>query len=434
MTLRLLPTRLPSAAWSALDVMTQRGAAAVAVLVLAALTDPEIVGVVSIATLLLTLYQALFEAPVRQSGYRAISGGRVGIAAVRRLALFGGIAGSLVLALAISSVLLMLSSPANQFVLVFYALVPAIVSWYLPGLLIEQHSGRWPSVAVRRIVSVCVGVCLGGSVLLFGEPILAIVVLTCSAELVFAVLTYVTAKRTDELDLGHDEYRSSVYRRDLFSTCALSVFGWLRGQLDRVSIVSIAGPAVLGSFTLAYAVARAPADAAMAGMSNLFRSELASGAQSSDDFQRLFARHYIRLVAVGTACFLFATASAFALSLVLDDHEWGSSLSVVPLLASSVYTSAFVWSINALLNHVGLAKRVYVIQWLEIGLSVLVGCVMVQSFTLGVLALLGREFVGACLTYCVARRFVSFATVVRLACASIGSLAVSGVLWFVLGT
>ncbi|ETA04890.1 hypothetical protein V525_21705 [Gordonia alkanivorans CGMCC 6845] len=351
---------------------------------------------------------------------------------LRRLAFIGSVVGALALAISIASVLIVLAGPRSQMILVAYALVPAIVGWYLPALLVEQHTGRWVAVAARRMVAVFVGLGLAAASLLILEPVFAVVVLTCSAEVIFGALTRMSAKRIDELYEGRAEFDTSVYRHDLLSTCALSLFGWLRGQLDRVAIVAIAGPTLLGSFTLSYAVARAPADAAMAGMSNMFRSELASGLQSSDQFRRLLARQYVRLIVVGTVCFLVSIILSFSLASFLGD-DWRQSLSVVPLLASSVYTSGFVWSVNALLNHVGLAKRVYGIQWFEVCLSVLVGVVMVQSFVLGVAVLLIREFVGACLTSYVARRFVSRLTVARWAGASICSLAVSCALWFVVG-
>lgn len=390
---------------SAADVLIQRGVSSVVVLIMAVFTTPSVVGLVSAATLLVTLYQAAFEAPVRQSGYRALAGSSSDRASLVRVLRVGGLVGGLIVGLSIYFVLLWQNASGWEYIVILYGVIPLIVSWYLVSLLSAQAEGLWATIVYCRLASVFGAALIAVPVLIWFDPVVGVVLQAVLSELLFALP--IRALNHSAVARGRGWSLSDGYMRDVRQTSALSLFGWMRGQSDRLWLLVLGGAAVLGSYSVAYALARSAPDAGLVGLTNLYRANLAKCGFDNESIRRQLRSQVVRVMALSWSGLLLAVGAAFAVRFLWRTSAWSGSSYVVPILAFSVFASSMSWTLNATLNHTGESRSVYWIQWFEIALSAVVGVLLARSIFVGSVAVCVREVVGSVLVLRVSSRYVA---------------------------
>ncbi|AMY52597.1 hypothetical protein [Rhodococcoides fascians] len=396
-----------SMVWAILDTLSQRGGAAFVLLVVSWAANPSVVGQISAATIALTLYIALLEAPIRQTAHRVVKTGTEGNRALTVLALKSGVIGSSVVMLLIW-LLHELDIISDLYPLLGLGLAPLITSAYLVRMIRIQSMGGWRTLGMARACSVMVSLLLSVFLVLRGSPEAAVVVQVLVGEILFASVVFCTRVAAP---VKASAFVRDSFRRDLVGTAALSVFGWLRGQSDRLALLVVVPSSVLGLYSLSYAVARAPAEAAVAGAINSLRAALAAG--PGNDFQYInstFGSTVKKFTVICAVLFVFSCTLCLLLYVFVLGPEWHYALSAVPLFASSIYASSFSSSVNALLNHLGLSSRSYRVQLLEIVIGICIGLAFLLNFRVGVVSFVAREVVASLLLYYAVRRFVKIRT------------------------
>lgn len=397
-----LSRRRSSSIWAILDSLAQRGGSAFVLLVVSWASNPVVVGQISAAMIALTFYQAALEAPIRQTAHRVIRAGESGSDQVQRLALRSGLLGVLGVFL---MVLLIYATGFldSWYPLALLALVPAITATYLLRLIRVQSEGDWQYLAASRVFSISVSLVLSIWLAIQHSATLAVVVQAIVSELIFAILVF--RKRLPKVSPAIVLDMAAI-RSDLRGTSALSIFGWLRGQTDRIVLLVVAPSAILGFYSLSYAVARAPAEAAVSGSINALRARLASGKSGDFGFIKIvFEQSVKKTAAICVAFYVVACVSSAFLYEFFLGPEWSVALILVPVFASSIFASSFSSNVNALLNHLGLTRRSYRVQVMEILLSIAVGVAFSVDMRLGVVIFVVRDFLSATILWTVSRRF-----------------------------
>ena len=221
--------------------------------------------------------------------------------------------------------------------------------------------------------------------------------------------------------------------KDLRQTSVLSLFGWLRGQSDRLWVLVIGGATVLGIYSVAYALARSASDAALVGLTNLYRLGLAKAGFTTPAIQRQLRAQVVRVMVLSWLCLCMAVVTAVCVEYFWRSPSWSGSSRIVPILAFSVFASSVSWSINATLNHTGESRSLYWIQWLEMSLAVVVGILLAHSIFVGAIAVCVREFVGSLLGALAARRYLQARVLfIWLVNCGAGGIACGSATWFLL--
>lgn len=378
-------SRARSLLWSAAEGLSQRGATAIATFVLAALTGPSAVGAVAAVVLAIGVYQAGAEVPLRQSGQRLVlaAGGE---RRLRRWSRVAGAAGFAIVATTLGVMSLGYVSGATAVALLPFVLVPIVSSLEVGAVVRLQQLHRWALLASARTVSGVVALAVGVTVALLTHSPLAMAVQFLLAELIFAAAVIRAAHRSQSIDgCGKD----SAFRGDFTQTAVSSLLSWSRGQTDRVGIGVLAPPSVLGSYSLATAMSRAPAEAVLSGTANALRVHLA---QSSDvDLRAVVTANERRMQVLMVASAFASAIGVYAVAQFLLGPKWDGALQAVPIFIASVFATAHALVCGVLLNHLGLSRRAYSTQAAEALLSLGIAAGALVDLRLGAILFLVRE-------------------------------------------
>lgn len=425
--------RVPAFVWAVGDTLVQRGGSAVVLMTLAGLTSPTVVGVIAILTLVLTLYQACVEAPLRQIAFRTLQAGSGGTEFIKRASTTGGFLGSLLLLIIATALILgeSMSEEAGRVTLLIFALVPLVTSKSLRRLMECQRDGDWRRIAISRMGATFVSFIAAAGFVVIGVPVAAVPVQAFACEVVFWLLIRPGTPKTAAVVGGTQDVS---FFSDFRSTALLSLFGWLRGQGDRLALSIIAGPGALGVYTIGYAFARAGFDGAANGSMNLFRSRLAQGNLSSGSRTNSLFRSqlFLLIVIAGFISGISLVATAILYKLFLGE-VWRTSVAIAPMIVASSFACAYTWSMNAYLNHTGQTRKAYKIQWFEIIAGLGVAAVIAWNIYFGIVCLVLRDVLSAIFLAVVAREEIEVRHCLVWGLPCLGSFVLALLSWYLIG-
>jgi drug/metabolite transporter (DMT)-like permease len=160
-------------------------------------------------------------------------------------------------------------------------------------------------------------------------------------------------------------------------------------------LVSVSAQAVLGLYSLGYAVARAPGDAALSGANSLLRARLAHTENEVGRLGDVLHDHIVAVLRVLLLALLGLAVGLLGLGIKGVATSWSSVTILAAIMGGSMLASAFAWSNAVLLNHRQQSARVYPVQLLEIVASLGIGWLLTIDTTLGAIAFFVREVVDA---------------------------------------
>jgi len=321
--------------WSALERALPRAASAVILLLFAALVVPDAVGVYSIALLAVTFLQSAFELSMRQFAVGLVRS-ESGLRIIRRFQVVYLTSG-VVLVLGVLAVLELIGAAPTVWIasLLPLILVPGLGALAIRAVAELQRSGRWRLLAQLQTGAAAVGLGVGVPVVLVTGSPLGPALFAATSEGVFAILAVRFASRLprSELDSSGDGARTL---RGFVAVGASSVLTWVQLNLDRLLIALLAGPAVLGLYTLAWSLSRSGADAVSAASSNVLRPQLFEASEvGRSGAERMAMEHVIKNAA--TLVFLGgAVVSIVALTILpqILGQEWQGAIDAIPAMVS----------------------------------------------------------------------------------------------------
>lgn len=320
-----------------------RGFSAMLILLLAVLTNPTVVGTYAYVTLLYTAIQAGTELAARQVLLRVATERRSGAHFWRYYrAIVPPVACLLLLSLIVVLKLLgVVNAWWDALGLIPIAFAPAMTTAGLPAVGSLQVAGKWATIARAQMLGSLAGASIAIPLLVLTRSALGPASQVLVSEALVTLWCVRAARRLDQ-----PRPRSGLGQRsigaDMMSMSAYTLASWLQGQAERVLLGILAGPAVLGTYSTASAIARAPGDALAASTANVVRAEIANLRDPEDVRHR--AQHILikaMLLAGG------GFAASLLLSLVLRPimgSAWSTALGLVPILAISAFPSVLAWS------------------------------------------------------------------------------------------
>lgn len=376
------------------------------VFVLAALTNPGVVGVYTAATLLYTAIQALSESAVRQVLPRVIL--RQSFMA-RYISLTSAIACS-VLVLGIGAIWLVTRDKSGYAALVMLplALAPALNARGLPAVGQLQANGRWAALARSQLIATftafvltvpitfATGSSLGAALYLpLAEGLNALLACRASRE----VATPDQSTLDADPRLGHDLRYMALY----------SGGAWLQGQADRVLLGLLSGASTLGTYSVASSLARSLGDPLAASTANLLRVDLSRVGSSVEEAKSAARRVMLRGLALATGAAVVSVAFARLIAAPILGPQWHAAINVLPILALTCIPSALNWSGSALQVHLGRARSSLAIPIVGVLFAPVIAIVATHTLDAAAWIVLAREFAVCITSFAFARRIVPWA-------------------------
>jgi len=368
----------------------------------AAVSTPQIVGIYSVLVILTTGLQSAFELPIRQYAVGLIES-RLGMRWLRRYQLTYALIG----AAAILGMVLLLfrTSPADVpptqiLVMGLMAIVPVLNAAGTAAVARLQMANRWRFLAGIQLVALACGMAVAVPALLWTHGSLGPVLLAVVSEAVTTVVVVFAAGRVaSQIRTLSDPFIPS--RPEYLAVVVTSLSVWIQGNLDRLLIAAFAGAAALGLYSFAWAVARSFTDASAAGLINLLRPRLITVAKDArSGVLSALARPAIPLV--GLASLTIAIGAVIVIPLILS-ADWLPVLSVVPLISLVAMPAVYEALTQTYLIVDGRAKSLYVVRAVAIGLTIPVGLAAIVSLQLAAIVLFVRQIVTLVLTLRIAR-------------------------------
>jgi len=324
-----------------------RAFSAMLILLLAALTNPTVVGTYAYVTLLYTAIQAGTELAARQVLLRVVGERRRGAHFWHRYrAIVPPVAGLLLLGLIVVLKLVgIVAAWSDALFLVPIAFAPTMTTAGLPAVGRLQLAGKWAVIARAQMLGSLVGAAVAVPLLILTRSALGPSSQVLISEALVSLLCVRAARHLDEPRASASSGDKTI-GADMMSMAAYTLASWFQGQAERVLLGVLAGPAVLGTYSTASAVARAPGDALAASTANVVRAEIAD-LRDPDEVRHRAQHTLIKAMLLASGGF---TASLL-LSLVLRPimgAAWSAALGLVPILAISAFPSVLAWSASVM--------------------------------------------------------------------------------------
>lgn len=384
-------------------------------LVLAYFAEPRLVGIYGLAVVCLLFVQSAGDSAVRQIAVLAIKS-REGRQFLRRYRVIAGSIGCLfILVVSFVIVLVYRGEVPDQslYALFFLSVIPVFQASRVFGLAELQLAGQWRRLASFQLLASIVSFVFGFVILLLTRSLIAPCIQMVLAEGLFACAC-IFRRPAKYLGDSADEHSFSVgggkyakqehfARSEFWSMSTYSILGWGQIQSDRLLMGFSAGPAVLGSYSVASAISRSGGDAAAMSSANILRSSMAN----SNGYE---ARAIEKLLLRGLLVVLVAVILSVALSELfvrrLLSAEWSASVDIVPLLALGSIPAYLAWNTTVVLVVSGRANRALPAKLLGVFLSVGVAFAAAHSLTLAAVLAVSRDVVVCLLTLTPARKLI----------------------------
>lgn len=342
--------------WAAFEVAVPRGLVAASTIVAAAITNPHAIGLLSWASLALTLYLALTDQPIRHIAISAIktsSGQRF----LRRYMFFSGSVGLLSMSISIWGIAVVfgLSTAGRDFLsLVPLIVVPVARAVAVEPTAVSQRDGRWGRISLYRTIGALTGAAIGLPIVLINKSIVGACIALAASEVTYALIIVASIARVPTrlpgVNLGlTSRTEPAGSREDYFTSyrhmTLYSAIGWLQGLSERVLVGLWAGTGSLGIYSLGTAVGRSSGEAIAASQPNVLRTELARGEPRSDsDIKKMLGKD-LRGGLVLTVCNAIAVVviTTYVLPHIFGP-SWATALHMVPILVLSTVPLAIAAS------------------------------------------------------------------------------------------
>lgn len=342
--------------WAFSERLTPRLASAAISVIFAAIAGPEVYGYYAAVLLVYLGVQAATDSAVRQLAVSAVQS-ESGLAFLRRYRLFAAAAGLITCTVALAVFACTFMPPADAVALAPVILAP--IAWSLAAVPLArlQLAGEWRAIATIQAAST-IGSCLVAAPLLLTPfPLIAPVSQIAVSELAFAAIIKVRARRQTSSTpvataLDAVQTTTSSYWVDFRRAAQYSALSWLQGQSDRLAISLIAGPSVLGRYSLAVSLSRNVSDALSIGVVNVLRPQVFGTTTDLRAAGELTSRTIRRGVVLSLGVFIPTLGLSFALPLILG-AEWVVAATLVPMLALSALPSLVAWCLTPLLVRTG---------------------------------------------------------------------------------
>lgn len=331
-------------------------ASALLLLVLAAFTAPEVVGLYSWALLGYTAYQALTDAAIRQVMVRAVRT-QNGITFLRRYRLFAGGGGVIFVGAVVTTLFFSLPHGSNGSVLLLLpiAFAPACTALGMLSVARLQRSGAWQTLAKGQLVAALISLTVSLPCLLATQNLLGGSLQVLLTEGIFALWCMRKARSLAEETI---DVRGASPVAEFFGMSAYSGLAWAQGQGDRLVLGLVAGTAQLGNYSFGSAISRSLGDAMASATANVLRSETASLTELDPDRFRQVAGKVLNrgLLIVLVAIIGTDLASELVLRPLLGE-SWREPLNIVPILAIATLPSVLSWSASVFHVSAGRTRR-----------------------------------------------------------------------------
>ncbi|EXX91449.1 polysaccharide biosynthesis protein [Paenibacillus darwinianus] len=366
--------------WVFIQQFTIRGLLGVKFLILAGMLDPSGVGIISLVLLSLTLIEALTEMGIMQAivqNKKVIEHYQI----IWTLQFVRGFIISFVMILLNELIVNVLNEPAAKDVLLLAAFVPLIRNAASSKYYYEIRNKNFKTISIIYGSSSVFD--LVGSILLVGffkEPIYAIIPLLVS-ESVKALLTHILFGWTIKFDFRFKMIREVLaYGRWIWGNSISSLFV---NQFDKIVVSTFLGAQTLGLYQMGQKMTQlAVADISYAAGQYLFP-------QFSELFRQPGERsnlkiYYINIVLLMTGFSFLLTSFVFMYSDIIINALFGPSWSgitnLIQLMMIGSSLSAITY-ISVIYNRaIGKPKKVTVVSYVQLVLSVLLSLVFIKFF------------------------------------------------------
>lgn len=333
--------------WSFFERLAPRISSSLLLLILAVLVAPEVVGVYSWGALFYTAYQAVSDTAARQIVISAVST-NVGLRFLKGYRVIAAICGVSLLTLAILALYRYLPNMVSAEALLLFpiALAPICAAAGIISVGRLQAANQWRLLASGQGIAALASFAVALPVLLVSGSILG-----CSLALLVSELTFALWCRSQSkgLEEATGAGQRLLFKKSFAHMAMYSGLGWFQGQADRLLIGLISGPAQLGAFSMASALARSLGEALAASNANLLRAEL--GVQEKMKPGQI-RRAATRILNRGLSVTVLLVVVSVVLTDTVIDHflgpEWDEAIEIVPIIALCSFPSLLSWSSAAL--------------------------------------------------------------------------------------
>lgn len=365
-------------------------------LLLAMWANPESVGLYNWGTILFTCIMSLTDGALRQVLLRAVlaKGGRKFLRKYQVVASIGA-STFLSLGLLVLWILLPGTQKADVMLLAPIILAPVASVSNAKSLGILQATHHWQALARGQGIAAAASLLAAVPVVIFGSPILGCALGMLLTEVVFAAYCMVVANRISRpRPVSSVQFASSEYR----NMAAYSGLGWLQGQSDRLAIGGVAGPAFLGTFSLATALARSLGDTLASSNANVLRAHL-GGSTPRSSASAILSRVLGRAVLMATVSSLIVVVLVRLFVDPLLDDSWDQALALVPVLSLCNVPAVLSWSAGVLHLHYETSKRALLAPFIGVAFAIPAAVLAVVDLRYVMWVVVAREVVLCLVSY-----------------------------------
>ena len=324
---------------------------AVVMLLLAGLTSPQVVGVYAMVTLMYTAAQAATDTAVRQVLIRAVTDPSGGAFLQRYKRTAPIVSAALIVAL----IVVLWQTGVVPSVEMALELLPIAGAPFFSALGIRavgelQATARWKVLAQGQMWAAILSLAISVPVMLLTHSVLGPALQLLLVEAIFAFWCLRSTKGL-EVPQYDSSAESPTLRSDMISMSAFSLVAWFQGQAERVLMASFVGPAALGAYSTASAVARAPGEALAASTANVVRTAVAQ-AETPAEVREAAERTLSKSMLLAGGAVAASIVAALVLRPLLGPN-WHEALAIVPILSISAFPSMLSWSSAVLQVRVG---------------------------------------------------------------------------------
>jgi hypothetical protein len=384
-----------NSALSVIDSIISRGSIAALSLLLAAVASLETLGFYATVTLVLGLYQAVFEGLIRN-----ISGRFFLFSSTSRELKKIGLAGSFIFSFLVGLVIVESGLRHEVSPVLIASAIPICVTPVLISLSsfqqrAAQTKNAWSKIVRARLLSTLpiFVFCMVGTYLTANLFFPALFIpLT---ELVMLIL--LRANRAEHMEPKAQERETLRGKREIGGMILFQASSWLKSQADRVVMAISASAQIMGIYFIAASIARVPTEMLTYGLLSQQRALLANEPRA--EHRKLITDSRLRLH-FWAALLTYSVSILGSVLLYSYSQKFVIVATVIPILASPTFlssASAVIWA-SSINDEGSMGKnRSQIWNTLIVGLMALIAS---RDIILGCLLLSIREiFNGLWITY-----------------------------------
>lgn len=386
--------------------MLPRAFSALLMLMLAGYTGTETVGIYAMVTLMYTAVMAATDSAVRQVIIRAVTEPE-GRRFLRRYQLAAPIAGVLLIGGLI--IVLRLTGTISTWRMAAelgpIALAPIASAAGISAVGRMQLNGQWNALARGQFIASALSVGVAIPLLMAQHSIFGPALQTLLAEGIMALFCLHMAgalPRRAQYDVPPTPGQKSI-ESDWTSMAAYSLLAWAQGQAERVLLGGLAGPGVLGTYSMASNVGRSAGDALAASTANVTRAAVATHGDPKE-IQRVTEHTMRRTLLLALMAFGASVVLAAVLRPILGE-EWQEALSIVPVLAISAVPSVLAWTGSVLQLRAGRGWTTLYAPLAGVALAIIIAIAASHSLLLAAYFVVLRDLVVVTVAFLLVRAY-----------------------------